>query len=130
MTAPRPSRGPQGAQAPPTASGVGSASDGDAEADMAPRRLTGDERLDLIDRLPADMNIWADDDELEWFTGRDWRWWADALGHPKAHPSCCKTCGCATTCLHAAFHDALVATVIRELDKLGALRVPKEESRG
>ncbi len=90
------------------------------------RMLTEDERLDLIDRLPADMNIWNDDDELDVFTGRDRTWWAEALGHPAAHRGCCKTCGCATTCLHDAYHDALVATVIRELNKLGALRVPEE----
>jgi hypothetical protein len=90
-----------------------------------------DERLDLIDLLPADMNIWADDDELEWFTGRDQRWWLDVLGHPKAHPGCCKTCGCATTCMAAAFHDALIATVVRELDRLGVLTsAPQSDEHG
>jgi hypothetical protein len=86
--------------------------------------LTEDERLALIDELPSGMNIWNDDDELDIFTGRDRRWWADALGHPAAHPSCCKTCGCATTCLVDAYHEALVSTVVRELNNLGALRVP------
>ncbi|MGI5414256.1 hypothetical protein [Actinomadura luteofluorescens] len=105
--------------------GDGEASTGPTAAHMA-AHLTEDERLDLIDRLPADMNIWADDDELETFTDRDRIWWAATLGHPRAHPGCCKTCGCGTVCLFAAHHEALIATVVRELDKLGALRTPKE----
>lgn len=101
----------------------------DAPQARTEARLTEDERLTLIDRLPVDMNIWADDDELDVFTGRDRTWWADALGHPAAHRGCCRTCGCATTCLHDAYHEALVATVIRELNKLGALRLPEETDR-
>lgn len=87
--------------------------------------MTEDERLDLIELLPKDMNVWADDDELDTFTGRTFTWWMDVLGHPNAHPGCCKTCGCAITCMAAAFHDALVASVLRELDELGALRPPE-----
>lgn len=92
----------------------------------APRTLTQDERLDLIDQLPTDMTIWDDDQELTHFADRDYRWWRDALGHPRAHPGCCEICGCATTCLLGAFHDAVVAAVVRELNRLGALRKPKD----
>jgi hypothetical protein len=96
----------------------GEVPDGDA-------RLTLEERDALIDRLPDDMNIWDDDAELGAFTGRDWRWWRDRIGHPLAHPGCCKTCGCATTCTGSAFHDALISTVVRELNRIGALRRPE-----
>lgn len=87
--------------------------------------MSEDERDGLIDLLPSDANIWGPDDELEIFVGRDREWWAAALGHPQAHPGCCKTCGCATTCLFQLYHDSLVATVVRELNKLGALKKPE-----
>lgn len=86
--------------------------------------MTQEERDAIIELLPEDMNIWEDDSELEAFPGRTRTWWAEALGHPTAHPGCCKTCGCATTCLHDAHHDALVSTILRELDNLGALKKP------
>lgn len=87
--------------------------------------MTEDERDDLIDMLPPGMNIWDPDDELEDFSGRDREWWAEALGHPKMHPGCCKTCGCGATCLFQLHHDLLIATVVRELNKLGALKKPE-----
>lgn len=92
--------------------------------------MTEDERCDLIDRLPDDMTLWADDEEIEKHgcAGRDYTWWREALGHPKAHPGCCKTCGCAITCSLAAFYEAVVDSVVRELDKIGALRRPEETS--
>jgi hypothetical protein len=86
--------------------------------------MTPEERYDIADLLPEGMQIWNDDEELEAFPGRDRVWWSNALGHPRAHRGCCRTCGCATTCLLAAYHDALVMTVIRELDRVGALRKP------
>jgi hypothetical protein len=59
--------------------------------------------------------IWADDDELAagHFLDRNLASWLDALGHPKAHPGCCKFCGCATTCLARAFHEAVLMTAAR-----------------
>ena len=87
--------------------------------------MTEDERLDLLDLLPEDAPIWADDEELPTFGARaTLSWWLDTVGHPKAHPACCKTCGCATTCMAGAFYDAVVMTTIRELDKIGALVKP------
>lgn len=85
--------------------------------------MTPDERYDLIDLLPDDMVIWDDDEELSAFPW-DLRKWLDVLGHKKAHPGCCKACGCATTCMASAFHEALITSVVRELDKLGVLHAP------
>lgn len=87
-------------------------------------RLTEEQRDVLIDLLPAGMTLWADDEELPHFADRTWAWWRETLGHPKAHTACCKACGCATTCLLGAFYDAVVSSVVRELDRLGALRTP------
>jgi hypothetical protein len=86
--------------------------------------VTEDERDDLIDLLPKDMAIWDDEDEI--IAGHaadlDLTWWMNAIGHPKAHPGCCKSCGCATTCMAGAFHAALVSSVVGELDRIGALQ--------
>jgi len=59
--------------------------------------------------------IWADDEELEegLFLDRDFNSWMNALGHPKAHPGCCRTCGCATTCTARAFGEAVWMTAAR-----------------
>lgn len=86
--------------------------------------MTEEERDDLTDQLPKDMTVWGFDDELPHFQHATLRWWRDNLGHPAAGPthSCCKTCGCGGTCTLGAFEDALISTVIRELDRLGALR--------
>jgi hypothetical protein len=83
----------------------------------------------LEDLLPRDMVIWGDDDELAAFP---WtlRKWLDVLGHEKAHPGCCKACGCATTCMAGAFYTSTVTSVLRELDKLGALCEPTREREG
>lgn len=86
--------------------------------------MTEDERDDLIDRLPDDMILWAVDDELDWWQGDPWTYakWREVLGHPRAHPGCCRTCGCCTSCTLGVFYDGVVSSVVRELDKLGALR--------
>jgi len=78
----------------------------------------------LFDLIPDDMTIWEDGDELGHFADRDLHWWMKALGHDRRHTACCTSCGCAVTCTAQMFHGALVASVIRELDKLGALREP------
>lgn len=87
--------------------------------------MTGEERDDLIDLLPDDLNLWADDEEAAtYFTGRTFEHWRDVLGHPQAHPGCCARCGCATACILGAFYEGVVASVVRELDRIGALRTP------
>lgn len=91
--------------------------------------MTEDERDALIDRLPtADMTVWDPDDELQHFQHATLAWWRDVLGHPNSGPthSCCKTCGCATSCTLGVFEGALIASVVRELDRLGALRTPAD----
>lgn len=84
--------------------------------------MTEEERDDLIDRLPDDMNVWEFEDELDHFPGRDWSWWRAQLGHPHATGhGYCQTCGPGGPCLLAVFHGALITTVVRHLDRLGAL---------
>lgn len=89
--------------------------------------MTEDERNDIADLLPspASAPIWADDEELPHFSHATLQWWMDRVGHPRAHAGCCMTCGCATTCTALAFYDALVVTVVRELDEIGALKKPE-----
>lgn len=84
---------------------------------------TDDELYHISDLLPNDLNLWGDLDEgRTHFTGRDYTWWRDVLNHPKAHRGCCKTCGCATTCMLSAFHEAVVMSVIQELARVGVIR--------
>lgn len=63
----------------------------------------------------ANIPIWESDEELAegHFTDRDLTSWLNTLGHAKAHPGCCKSCGCCTTCLASAFFDAVTATAAR-----------------
>lgn len=89
--------------------------------------MSEEERDDLIDRLPVDMPLWPDEEELArgHFTDRDWAWWRDTLGHPYATGhGFCRTCGPATPCLLGVFYDSVISSVIRELARLGALRKP------
>jgi hypothetical protein len=93
--------------------------------------MTEEERDNLIDLLPEDMILWPDEKELSWFPSRNFAEWRSILGHPKAHTACCGECGCATTCLLGLFYNSVVDSVVRELDKIGALRMPlktEEES--
>ena len=93
--------------------------------------MNEEERDGIYDMLPNGMVIWGFDDELEHFAHADMRWWLSALDHEQmaeGHP-CCKKCGCATTCVAAAFHDSMISTVIRELDKLGLLKRPEKEEK-
>lgn len=77
----------------------------------------------IFDLVPDEMVIWEDEEELKHFGHATYEWWRkECLGHPRAHPGCCKTCGCATTCLLGAFHDALISSVIRELSRIGVIR--------
>lgn len=90
--------------------------------------MTEDERDGLIDQLPKGMPVWGFDEELPHFQHATLRWWRDNLGHPASGPThaCCKTCGCGGTCILGAFEDALISTVVRELDRLGVLRSTPE----
>lgn len=92
--------------------------------------MTEEERDDLIDLIPHGMTVWADEEELEDFRHATLAWWREVLGHQASGPthSCCKSCGCGGTCLLGAFENALVTTVVRELDKIGALRRPEEKT--
>lgn len=85
--------------------------------------MTEDERDDLIDQLPKNMILWSDDEELQYFPNRTYDEWRQILGHPVAGPThhCCKTCGCGGSCLLGVFYDAVVSSVVRELDRIGAL---------
>ena len=84
--------------------------------------LSDDEVYHISDLLPQDLNLWGDLEEgRTHFTGRDYQWWRDVLGHPKAHPGCCKTCGCAASCMLGVFHDAVVTAVIAELGRISVI---------
>ncbi|QDO02189.1 hypothetical protein FNV62_43545 [Streptomyces sp. RLB3-17] len=91
--------------------------------------MTEEERDDLIDLLPMDMVVWNDEEELQHFGHATARWWMDTMGHPVAGPThpCCKSCGCGGTCTLGAFHDAMISSVVRELDRIGALKKPDPE---
>lgn len=87
-----------------------------------------DQRDDLIDQLLlTETTVWSDEEEVEHFRHATLAWWREVLGHPPCGPthSCCKTCGCGGSCMLGAFEDALVTTVVRELDRIGALRRPE-----
>lgn len=86
--------------------------------------MTEEQRDDLIDLLPDDMHIWDAEEEIPRGFGGDFAWWSGHLGHPRSPRGFCTACGRGGTCLASAFHDALVSSVVRELDRLGALRQP------
>lgn len=87
--------------------------------------MSDDVRWDLIDKIPDDMSIYGSDHVEAPLTVGVWR---DALEHPyvEGH-GFCRTCGPATTCMLMAFYDAVMLSVVRELDKMGALR-PREDN--
>lgn len=77
-------------------------------------------RWDVIDKIPDDMSIHGSDHSED--VSLPWEVWRDALGHPHAEGlGHCKTCGPGVTCLLLAFFDAVMVSVVRELDKAGAL---------
>lgn len=91
--------------------------------------MTEDERFDIEDLLPKSYPIWADEEEIPgWAEKFNYGYWMETLGHPTARRGCCKMCGCATSCSLGVFHEAMVTSVIRELDKLGLLRSPSERT--
>lgn len=92
-------------------------------------------RWDVLDQLPdeVDMLIYSSDHVPE--PPLTFRVWQDALGHPYAEGhGFCKKCGPAVACLLAVFYDAVVASTVRELDRLSLLPprvtadVPRETS--
>lgn len=89
--------------------------------------MTEEERYIIFDLIPQDMVIWEDDEELPYRQGLDWMSWRASLGHPYSGHGFCRTCGCGTTCILLIFKDALIASVIRELDSHGVLRTPGTE---
>lgn len=84
------------------------------------------DRLSLEDYLQSNMILWADDDELNWWPTDPWTFkkWMRVLEHEQKDCGCCKKCGHATTCLASLFRDSVVTSVIRELNRIGALRMP------
>lgn len=77
--------------------------------------MRAEERLSpIIDSLPKPDEMivreWPDD-----YPGT-YASWADSVGHPQGKRGC-KTCGLGGTCPFRAFWDALVSSVVREVDK-------------
>lgn len=91
--------------------------------------MTEDERDDIIEMLPKDMQIWEPDEELAYFRGRDLEWWRETLEHPRAHRGCCAKCGCGSPCFMIVFADALIASTVRELARLDLLKQPPPKER-
>lgn len=88
--------------------------------------MNEEQRDRLYDLLPVStMTVWTDDEELEHLP-YDVKYWADVLGHPRTarDGKACATCGNGMTCVQAAYEEALITSVIRELDKIGALNNP------
>jgi hypothetical protein len=79
-----------------------------------------EQRNDLFDRLPEHFKIVEADEDLLRTPGTK-KSWAEALGHELDDGGRCRTCGRGQSCIFHAFYDAVVASVIRELDKLGHL---------
>lgn len=68
----------------------------------------------IVDSLPTEMIVreWPDE-----YPGT-YASWAESIGHPVNDRGRCKTCGLAITCPLRALWDALISTVVREVDKL------------
>jgi hypothetical protein len=89
-----------------------------------PRETSGETRWDVIDRLPDEYAMPIHDSDYV-DPVPTWQTWREALGHPyvEGH-GYCKTCGPAITCALAAFYEAVIVSVVRELNKLGLLPPP------
>jgi hypothetical protein len=85
--------------------------------------LDTEPRWDQIDRIPDDMQIYGNDwSEDQWTLSK----WREALGHPAVTShGYCQTCGPGTTCMLMAFFDAVLMSVVRELDATGQLVSPQ-----
>jgi hypothetical protein len=88
--------------------------------------MTPEQREAIIDAIPDGIDIWERDEEPADYL-RDWRWWRRQLSHPHVDGhGYCKTCGPAVSCTLHVFHDAVIASVVRQLDQLGVLRTLDE----
>lgn len=88
-----------------------------------PGWVTSEPRWDQLDRIPDDMQIYGEDSSGEQWTLPQW---LEELGHPQAEGhGFCKTCGAGGPCMLMAFFDAVLMSVVRELDAAGQL-VPRE----
>lgn len=80
-----------------------------------PFNTDSDRLCRIIDSLPKAHEMivreWPDD-----YPGT-YASWADSVGHPIGSTGRCRTCGLAITCPLRALWDALVSSVVRELDK-------------
>lgn len=86
--------------------------------------MSDDERWDVIDKIPDPMPLQSS----KMTVPQPLDVWRDALDHPWAHGhGYCKTCGAGGPCILMAFHDAVMMSTVRELDKAGAL-VPRKEN--
>jgi hypothetical protein len=79
---------------------------------MDPFKSDSDRLCLLVDGLPKELIVreWPDEYPGTYAT------WAEACGHPQGERGC-KTCGLGGTCPFHALWDALISSVVRELDK-------------
>jgi hypothetical protein len=93
--------------------------------------MNEDQRWEILDELPRNFPIAEADTQTDigfvvpgtyetWYEG-----WALLLGHPMSGDrTFCQTCGMGGECSFRAFYDAMIASVVRELDKVGRLSPP------
>lgn len=84
--------------------------------------MNQNQRWEILDQLPKSFRVVEDDADLTLVPGT-LESWGEALGHPQGKRFC-QTCGAGGTCSFRAFYDAMVASVVRELDKQGMLSPP------
>lgn len=76
-------------------------------------------RDNILGELPESFPIVECDDEFGG-PGGTFESWAAACGHPQDKHTCTE-CGRGVSCAFRCFYDAMVASVVRELDRLGHL---------
>lgn len=86
-----------------------------------------DQRFDIEDLMPEDMVIWEDVEDLSDRQEYTWPYWRQVLDHPYLGHGFCTSCGGGGTCTLLLFKDALVSSVLRELDQLGLLKTLDNE---
>lgn len=81
-------------------------------------------RDEIWDQVPLDFPIVDADDEVERITqagGGTIQSWGAEAGHDIDGALDCHTCGKGGPCPFIEFYDSVVSSVVRELDKIGAL---------
>jgi hypothetical protein len=78
-----------------------------------------EERNRIIDMLSEPFQIVEDDRDASRVPGT-LESWGEAVGHPLG-PQGCWTCGRGVSCPFRAFYEAMIASVVRELDRFGKL---------